>query len=152
MSQRTILTFYPSENLFIFSSHFQWKIDEKPFRNRYFLRLRFWTYFRQNFAQYWEGFGQGLASIGSHFGRLGPSWTASWVPLGAARRVLGLLWTTKSQVSSISDRFWSIFHHFWTPIWPKSEHFSIYVGIHLDIYLITFCQGPAVRAQRLNLT
>ena len=87
--------------------------------------------------------------LGSILDVLGP-WTASWVPLGASWRVLSLLWTTKWQISSIFYWFSSIFHCFWTPISSNFEYFSIVFFIHLDIQLIIFCQGPAVRAQRLN--
>ena len=97
MGKRTILNLHPSKNVSIFHSNSDQKINQKSSKNRHFLGSRIWTNFGTNFAPFWEGFGRDLAPIGSHFERLGPSWTASWVPLAASWRVLGRLWTTKSQ-------------------------------------------------------
>ena len=81
VSQRTVLTLYPSENLFIFKSNFQWKIDENPFRNQYFLRFQFWYNFCTVSALFWEGFAP-LGTILSVLESPGP-------PSGCLLRLLG---------------------------------------------------------------
>ena len=142
MGKRIISNTHPSKNASVFHSNFDQKIDKKSSRNRYFGGPWSWTNFGTNFAPFWEDFGQDLASIGSHFGGLGPSWTTSWVHLGASWSVLVLLWTTKSKFWSILDQIWSIFDHFWTPIWPNSEDFGHNFIPYSDILINSLLPGP----------
>ena len=74
-----------------FSMEHRWKFVQKSV----FFATSILYAFLYEFCSIVGGFRAEFGLHWGHFGRLGLSWTASWVPLGASWRVLSLLWTTK---------------------------------------------------------
>ena len=139
LSKHTVLSIHPAKKLLIFHRNFERKIYKKSSRNPYFWRSHVWTNFSMNFTQFREGFGRGLASMGTHFCRLGASRARSWVALGASWSAFDRPWTSKSRV-------WSIFHEIFTDFRPEMDQIiSFWTSILASKWAF---QLPSTRGRR----